>query len=428
MRHLITFLFLVVSLSAQAQESGKLFIASGGNFNDLTDFVTVGFFEDPNYTVIDTIFTQAVQDVLIDSVFAYVAAVDSLIKYDLSTGQRVKSIQIDPSASFKSLYKLEVYQDKLFACKWFADNARFIEVYDKNDLSLISDSLPGIDKQAQGMAITSDGTAYISQNETTPNFADTLGVIKIVDLNDMSLVGEFELTDRTEAFGDIYLMDDVVITLNGGDKTIIAFDIENQSADIWPIENMGVALSGSYYGARSQMLDNQLYYITDSGVAFFDFDSSTINEVVNEVDSPTAFAVNPVTKSVFVSKTDFSTYGTGEYYSESGELISTVDIGIAPEAMAYDPNSIIALALNTLNKDIQLEMYPNPTVNYLNVFTDFEATAYKVVDLNGRILKDGLVENHLKFEILTNDLNQGYYTLILFDKEGKAAAEHFIKQ
>jgi hypothetical protein len=60
------------------------------------------------------------------------------------------------------------------------------------------------------------------------------------------------------------------------------------------------------------------------------------------------------------------------------------------------------------NEQINVEVYPNPTVDFINLKTD-EAVSYDLIDLSGKVLLSGNVSNSASINI--SNLNAGSYIL-----------------
>ena len=135
---IICIILLVEINSVQAQRNewvNQVIIVNGGKFEGppYTDYVTVQKYDPVTHivTVFDKIYTQSTQDVIIDGHFAYVAAQDSIIKYDIDTYQRVAAI------ADSGLAKLYKYGNKVLVSKQYPIKRFFLEVLDDN-LSLLA--------------------------------------------------------------------------------------------------------------------------------------------------------------------------------------------------------------------------------------------------------------------------------------------------
>jgi len=66
--------------------------------------------------------------------------------------------------------------------------------------------------------------------------------------------------------------------------------------------------------------------------------------------------------------------------------------------------------------NIKLKVYPNPTASNIIIDSEIEINAYKVYDLNGRLLLEK--SNRIENVVNTKSLEFGIYILELFDKKG----------
>ena len=168
-KHYFSILMIVVvimgmNLLLQAQDNTtvpQVIIANGGRFESnppYYDYVTVGSYNTSTHTymLFDTIYTQSVQDILITDHFAYVAAQDSIVKYDLDTYQRVAIV------ADSGLEKLGIYGDKLIVTKGYPVKRFFAEVRDAGDLALYS-FIDNISGDCGGILATSD-SVYMAVN------------------------------------------------------------------------------------------------------------------------------------------------------------------------------------------------------------------------------------------------------------------------
>lgn len=83
----------------------------------------------------------------------------------------------------------------------------------------------------------------------------------------------------------------------------------------------------------------------------------------------------------------------------------------------------LALGLEE-NQALSFKVYPNPVVDVLHVDHVYNDVTYKVISIEGKLIKSGKLNN---FEIYTNDLQNGIYLLQL-TSEDKTQTVKFIKQ
>jgi hypothetical protein len=105
--------FGISTVSAQ-----QLVVVNGGLFGSQTDFANIGIFNSVSgtFTTLDTIYTNSVQDVLIEeNRYIYVAAQDSIVKYDLWTAERLSAAAFGAASTIR----LGLYNDKLLVGNWY---------------------------------------------------------------------------------------------------------------------------------------------------------------------------------------------------------------------------------------------------------------------------------------------------------------------
>ncbi|MFH2094953.1 MAG: hypothetical protein ABIJ16_04565, partial [Bacteroidota bacterium] len=145
-------------------------------------------------TVFDSIYTGYVQDVLVDGGYAYVAASDSIMKYNLDNYTRVDERKVE------NVNKLALYNDQLIAGRWIsANNNIWLRVYDKNDLSVNLYDIPEIDDQTYGIAVAND-TAYVAVNG---GYGNPEGKIAVIDLVNHSFTRWIDIGTEGEGIGDL---------------------------------------------------------------------------------------------------------------------------------------------------------------------------------------------------------------------------------
>lgn len=126
-------------------------------------------------------------------------------------------------------------------------------------------------------------------------------------------------------------------------------------------------------------------------------------------------------------------------YSEEGTLLKEVDYTIwAIEYepwIAYDRNityyaNPLSVSINTLSEDYSFQLFPNPTLNFLQIKTqgiiEFPFLV-SITNLQGQVLKQQKMSDNL-ITIQLDDLPNGIYFIRLQDKTGRIKVEKIIKQ
>jgi hypothetical protein len=76
--------------------------------------------------------------------------------------------------------------------------------------------------------------------------------------------------------------------------------------------------------------------------------------------------------------------------------------------------------LTQIEVEFQLTVYPNPTVDYLNIATNtpFSGT-YMLTNIIGKQLTTGVLIKDQATEVMMGEYNDGIYLLNVFDENGK---------
>ncbi len=76
-------------------------------------------------------------------------------------------------------------------------------------------------------------------------------------------------------------------------------------------------------------------------------------------------------------------------------------------------NCITSGIVNNTNKN-EFIIYPNPSIDHINVKTDLKINSYSIIDLNGRIIKEGIYNSTKQVSII--ELPEGFYTFKFVDE------------
>jgi extracellular elastinolytic metalloproteinase len=87
------------------------------------------------------------------------------------------------------------------------------------------------------------------------------------------------------------------------------------------------------------------------------------------------------------------------------------------------------LAISDKNKTI-FSVYPNPTVDaiYINNSRNIGAAVYKIVDLNGRVIRTNTITLKNRAKVNTSSLSSGMYIFTLKTNSGEVFSQKIIKK
>lgn len=323
---------LTAPLSAQNGVE-RIVIVNGGKFGDPTENVNVMLY-DPvsgNSTVIDTIQTESVQQILLEGSTAFVAAQDSIVKYDLSTGERLAATAFGaPSTA-----KLGIYNDYLLAGNWYGLSGGNLRIFNKDDLSFV-DSIPQVSKGARDFVIVGD-TAYIVQNFTNQFFSDSAGYISVVDLKRMRFVRDIPL-DPTDELGRIVHVQGRLYGLNPNAETIEVYDIA--TGQVLPKRFTGVDMQTDPIGDRLLIHNNLLYTKMNNGIGVYDLVTNQVIDTTLIDTFATAFALDTINDLFYLTQTDFFSFMRGGIFDANGTKTGAFSTGFSPEAIGIVYNDL----------------------------------------------------------------------------------------
>lgn len=328
---------LVLSLHSQIVPR-EVVILNGGQFGNPEENVNISLFnpETETYRQIDTIQTQSIQDAFIDGTNLYVAAQDSIVKYDIVSGERLAATAFGAPSTIH----MELYEDVLLVGNWFApfgDPGPFtnhFRIFDSETLAFV-DSVD-LAQGARDFVVIED-TAYITQNLSSSTFSDSAGVLVRVDLTSFSLIDTVQLNENGEDVGRLIVVDSILYSLNGASNTISQLNLTTKVART---DSLGVDLQASTYRPVSRLDQNgTLFTVINGNIASFDLntfiilDSSVVDTVI------TAFALDTVNQIFYITQTDFSTFTGGGIYDSSGTRLDTLLVGFSPEVIEIAYNA-----------------------------------------------------------------------------------------
>ncbi len=335
----ILLLLLVAGPPISAQTITKrIVIANGGQFGNPQDDVNITLYnpEIGTYESIDTIRTQSIQDVLIDGRNLYVAAQDSIVKYDLISGTRLAA----NAFGAPSTISMNLYEDYLLVGNWYAPfgwvgpyNNHF-RIFDKHSLAFV-DSIPEIHQGVKSFTVLGD-TAYLSQNYTSSAFADSAGWMVKVHLPSLSYVDSVKVNENGEDLGRMITLDGIIFGLNSKSNTVTMYD---PATGMVMTDTANADLNLGSYGSKANIDQTGiLHTIIGGNIGTYDPASRSViqNNIVDTV--VTAFALDTVNQLYYVTQTDFFSYTGGGIYDFNGNRTDTLLSGSAPEAVGVAYN------------------------------------------------------------------------------------------
>jgi len=410
--------FLTISASLSAQ-TYAIFV-NGGQFGNPNSNVNVQLY-DPvldSTLVIDTIQTQSAQDVLIQGDVAYVAAQDSIVRYDLSSRSRTHTAAFNGP----STYTLALDQNQLLVGNWFGATTDNLYIYDASNLNLI-DSVTAVSEDAKSILIK-NGFAFITQNLSTSGFQDTSGYVIRLDLNTLNITDTLSIANYSGDIGELIERPDGngFYSLNSVSNTIGYFSFTSPFVSSNGAAGVDLKVGNSSQWARNR---DTLYARMENGIGAIDLNSLSVIDT-NFIDTViTAFAYDSLMNQFYVSQTDFFSFNLGKTYDRNGSILSRFAVGFSPEAA----DVYYAIPVNVSNPQLStktaLELYPNPTSEICYIPNAKANDLIRVLDLSGKLVWENRIANQGQ-ALDVSRLNRGSYIVMLLSEEGISTSKMII--
>lgn len=398
----------------------NLILVNGGQFGNPQENVNVQIYDPNTKTIraIDTIHTNSVQEILIDGSFAFVAAQDSIVKYDLTTELRVAS------AGFNgfSTKAMAVYQNYLLVGNWYGKSSYNLYVYDRNNLALL-DSVQQVTKGVSSILVLGP-TALVSQNSTTANFEDTLGYITAINLDSLQQVMHIVPTNYSGDFGQLVATDNSLLTINSVSNTILEFQNLPDTTPIVHQFQQDISVTNPY---QYSLYGDTLFLKWNGKLGSVEINTFNILDTTVIDTMVTAFALDTVRKQFYITQTDFFSYKKGGIYNYSGIKIDTLPVGFSPEVASmyyYTITSLDEMAKSGFN----FKTYPNPVSDILSIEMESgnNPIELKIIDLTGKVVRQAQLKGQKSYLDLS-ELSTGIY-VIQIQSEGKVSSSKLIKR
>lgn len=404
------FLFIITNLSAQHWVVNQVIVGSGGDWANPDDNVSIASYKpsDEVTTGFGDILTQSIQDVFIHDIYAYVAAQDSIVKFNIDTYQKVAAIEAI------GINRLLVDNDKLIASFQFPVTENFVKIYSADDLTIISE-IDGVSDESAGLLVVNE-LAYAA---VPGGWNSTVGKIAIISMLDYTLVDEINFDTLGQGIYDLFYYEDKIMSVNktpwGGSRGWIS--VTNMLGSHTESHIINTAL-----GAMVGVKDTMLYTIMNDGVGSINLNNFSIADtsVVQPPALMIARAVMDTLNNVFyVASTDYFSTGVGTKYNMLGEEVGNFEAGISPDALAIDYRD--NTGISDVYTESNIKIYPNPSSGIITIEANdgISVNKFKIIDISGRLLmSDNINLNTGSETIDISVLDNGLYFLVLAtDKE-----------
>lgn len=401
-------------------------VANGGRFESqppYADYVTVQTYDPATKitTDFDVIHTQSVQDILINGNYAYVAAQDSIIMYDITTYQRVAGI-VDSGLS-----RLGIYYDRLIVTKQYPIQRFFVEILNAENLALIA-RVDGISGDCADVYAAKD-TAYIAVNG---GFLGTEGKLATISTLGWVLGREINFGPQAVGINNLFEYNGFIQAVNktpyGSSPvgSITSYYVYSQTFTNTVLDvKLGDALGN---------IDNVLYVGINDGIGSYDFNTHEIIDSAIIADPGfanhhyiTSGATDWVNDYLYLNIGDRAAFGIDVITTTQGDSVTSFQTGISADAIALEFLTPVGTG-NTQAAALSLSVFPNPAKDYLKVNVSGSLISeINVIDVTGRTVLSSFNHNQSSVTVDCSALPSGLYFLTV--KAGNnTATKKFMKQ
>jgi hypothetical protein len=422
----VLFVSIIDSVYAQKSEwVNQVIVVNGGKFESGTpsDYVTVQTYNPVTQmtNVFATIYTQSTQHAIIKDNFLYVAAQDSIVKFNIDTYQRVAAI------ADSGISRLFLYNNRLLVTKQWPIKRFFAEVLDANDLSLIT-RIQNISGDC-GDAVEAGDSIYIAVNG---GYAGTEGKLAVINPDNWTLKHEINIGPNAKGIWNLYNYNGIIRGIcrtPSGSTGTGYLALYDYFVAAWTTVQFGITL-GEGYGIK----DNLLYANMNYGIGTFDLLNNQIQDTALIPDPGfllriiiSSAGVDYVNGNIYRNIGNMITFGRGVIADAAGDSIGSYPTGLNADAIAIDYRTPVGISGQQNRSEISV--YPNPVSDYLLV--DYsgngEITGIMVSDLTGRTFSNhhSITANHARIDC--SELKPGIYFLTAKTTAGNMIRK-FIKQ
>jgi hypothetical protein len=428
---IFTFLVILTGLfssSAIAQKSAwlqQVIIGNGGRFEfnpPYQDYVTMQKYDPSNHatSVFNTIYTQSVQDILIQDKYAYVLAQDSVIMYDLDTYQRLYAV------ADSGLSRVGYYNGKLIITKQWPVTRFFVEILDATNLAVLA-RVDGLTEDCGGVIVDKD-SCYVAVNA---GYLGMEGKMAVINASTWTLVRTINFGPDAIGINDLYSYGGNVYAINrtpDGAADTGSITVYNEYSlqhvnKVFPLK----------VGRGLGMKDNLLYLKFNEGVGSFNMDTKLIADtsIIADPGSPfhiviTSGAVDYLNNVFYLNIGNQTSFGIDVVASLAGDSLYSFNTGLSADAIALDIRTPVGVNDNTNEKELSL--YPNPVNEILNIRSTAAVKMIQVFDLTGKIVREESFSSVSgTIRINCSGLQQGLYFISVTTDQGKESRK-FVKR
>ncbi len=404
---------LFVAFCSASDYVHKVIVLNEGHYDYIgmvqTVPVTVGAYNPMlhTYTTFDTIFNaRFATHVVVSGSDIFVAADNQLIRYDADTYQRMAT------ATVPGIRKISLWNNQLLVSRgeYLQTYSSYFQVYDKGDLHFIYE-LPvasGPQFASEGIVVK-DNVAYIAINNGF-DWGNEVGLVGRVDLATQNYLTEVDLGSGGKNPENIILVNDQIFTVNNTDYTTASVS----RVDISTLGVVTTNLMTSTGCGTSVVASNYVLFQPSGDISLgrFSMPTLSLDGLLSINRNIYGMAADEINSLLYVSETDYSTYGKIVMYDFAGALVDSFDVSVSPGNIALDIRTVAGINETTKAKH-SLSCVPNPAHEQATVIVNnknFSGDTFVLTDIAGRVVKN-IFTDKPSFSLNVQSLDAGIYFL-----------------
>ncbi len=391
----ILLLTFFIGLSYGQAPKGKLFVLNEGGGNQKGSFGYVDF-QTKTYHHIDSIASYG--NVLVkDPVRNYIYITDGvgdILVYDVSAGQ------ITDTIAGASARQVAVWNNQLLVT---AMSKPFFRVYDISNAfaPIYSLDTTKVRSRSEGILVANNNAYVVMQG----SWGSYDSLVAIIDLNAQDTAGFIQV--KPNPGNILHIGNKLYVQCRNYTTglTISIIDLANNNQ----VTNVatGYVSGGGFENVKdSLILFNYNPTWTTSYVASYDITSGVID--TNYINAKVyAMHYFDSTQTLFVSITDYVTFGSVSYY-QGGVFGDTINTHLSPRDLLFVPAQPTAVSFV---ENESLKVYPSPSYGELHISSENPFRKVEIFDLQGRSV---FVDNHIntsRYHTNLSSLKPGMYFL-----------------
>lgn len=418
--YFLALLLQAIVILGIGQSVNQIVVGNGGIYNNDADHVMITGVNPETYasSQIGEVVKESMQDLIVVGDYAFVAAEDSLVKFNLNSNTKEAAVY---HGYLSRLYHANdmIYVSLRSDANGAPADGKYLKAFDM-DLNLVYEA-EGISTDAAGMLMLGD-SLYIA---VSGDWTATEGKLAVAN-SDLSFVREINLGTDAVGIIDLFEGENVIYSINKSPYgattgSISTYDITSTTWNTQILENV--------VGKGVKKIGDLLYLGLDYGIGSYDLSTSTVinNQIIADPGSASyiniaAAIFDEINERFYVTITDYFALGEGTVYDINGTELGNFDASVSAEAMdiQYVDNTGISSVKNN-----SLSVYPNPTQNFIHIGAHQELSWVEIYNQAGQLIKR--IANPQTSIIEVNDLKTGIY-FIKAQSQNNIHTAKFMKQ